>query len=569
MSSSNNNQDFEFNRDKQEFSLTDKNSSENPFLQNSNTKNSASEPNYEVSNERIKDNKKQSKGLAKMLLALLLATGIIIAAILGLISKNQASINPNQNINANALDTKDKNTNKTAFKWPWQKNTNNSDNNLPNTDSQSPNNPTNNKVATLNPSFNLPVFATDNTESNPNVCKLSESQKYIAESINNLDRVVGLAENKLDDLNASPPADQVKQAEFLKTKVNDLSKVESDIYAFSEPHLDKDSSTLNFDDLNASCKINDGPKYLNAWLDELSERIKALDVELSYLSSAESSAATAITTDNNTIANNNIQTPPKPVLQPAETPKNNITNNTNTKANIKSKDAPIVNKPPNNIANNTNTKPNIKPKDASIVNKPQNNITNNTNTKANIKSKDAPIVNKPPNNITNNTNNNIQTPPKPVLQPAETPKNNITNNTNTKANIKPKDSPIVNKAQKTNILTENKVSKNNNTNISNNLSSQKTIKIQEKIIPNYISIVPTSKPVQKENIIEKRVISNNIPSRLQNRTISRYDNNIRQPRQEHYNQTLQPKHCISDFDQEDVAEYDYYEEYVYEDNDYN
>lgn len=468
MSSSNNNQDFEFNRDKQEFSLTDKNSSENPFLQNSNTKNSASEPNYEVSNERIKDNKKQSKGLAKMLLALLLATGIIIAAILGLISKNQASINPNQNINANALDTKDKNTNKTAFKWPWQKNTNNSDNNLPNTDSQSPNNPTNNKVATLNPSFNLPVFATDNTESNPNVCKLSESQKYIAESINNLDRVVGLAENKLDDLNASPPADQVKQAEFLKTKVNDLSKVESDIYAFSEPHLDKDSSTLNFDDLNASCKINDGPKYLNAWLDELSERIKALDVELSYLSSAESSAATAITTDNNTIANNNIQTPPKPVLQPAETPKNNITNNTNTKANIK-----------------------------------------------------------------------------------------------------PKDSPIVNKAQKTNILTENKVSKNNNTNISNNLSSQKTIKIQEKIIPNYISIVPTSKPVQKENIIEKRVISNNIPSRLQNRTISRYDNNIRQPRQEHYNQTLQPKHCISDFDQEDVAEYDYYEEYVYEDNDYN
>ena len=513
MSSSNNNQDFEFNRDKQEFSLADKNSSENPFLQNSNTKNSASEPNYEVSNERIKDNKKQSKGLAKMLLALLLATGIIIAAILGLISKNQASINPNQNINANALDTKDKNTNKTAFKWPWQKNT----------DSQSPNNLTNNKAATLNPSSNLPVSATDNTESNaavsnPNVCKLSEAQKYIAESINNLDRVIGLAENKLDDLNASPPADQAKQADFLKTKVNDLSKVESDIYAFSEAHLDKDSSGINLDDLNASCKINDGPKYLNAWLDELSERIKALDVELSYLSSAESPAATAITADNNTIANNNIQTPPKPVVQPAETPKNNTTNNTNTKANIKPKDTPIVNKA-------------------------QNNTTNNTNTKANIKPKDSPIVNKT--------------------------QNNITNNTNTKANIKPKDASIVNQVVKNNISTENKISKNNNTNISNNLSSQKTIKIQEKIIPNYISIVPISKPAEKENIIEKRVISNNIPSRLQNRTISRYDNNIRQPKQEHYNQTLQPKHCISDFDQETGAEYDYYEEYVYEDNDYN
>ena len=51
----------------------------------------------------------------------------------------------------------------------------------------------------------MPVSATDNTESNaavsnPNVCKLSEAQKYIAESINNLDRVIGLAENKLDDL---------------------------------------------------------------------------------------------------------------------------------------------------------------------------------------------------------------------------------------------------------------------------------------------------------------------------------------------------------------------------------
>ena len=484
MSSSNNNQDFEFNRDKQEFSLADKNSSENPFLQNSNTKNSASEPNYEVSNERIKDNKKQSKGLAKMLLALLLATGIIIAAILGLISKNQASINPNQNINANALDTKDKNTNKTAFKWPWQKNT----------DSQSPNNLTNNKAATLNPSSNLPVSATDNTESNaavsnPNVCKLSEAQKYIAESINNLDRVIGLAENKLDDLNASPPADQAKQAEFLKSKVNDLSKVESDIYAFSEAHLDKDSSGINLDDLNASCKINDGPKYLNAWLDELSERIKALDVELSYLSSAESPTATAIT-----IANNDIQTPPKPVIQPAETPKTNITNNTNTKANIKPKDSPIVNKA---------------------------------------------------------QNNNIST------------ENKVSKNNNTKVKA------INNQVVKNNISTENKISKNNNTNISNNLSSQKTIKIQEKIIPNYISIVPISKPAEKENIIEKRVISNNIPSRLQNRTISRYDNNIRQPRQEHYNQTLQPKHCISDFDQEDVAEYDYYEEYVYEDNDYN
>ena len=524
MSSSNNNQDFEFNRDKQEFSLADKNSSENPFLQNSNTKNSASEPNYEVSNERIKDNKKQSKGLAKMLLALLLATGIIIAAILGLISKNQASINPNQNINANALDTKDKNTNKTAFKWPWQKNTNNSDNNSTNTSSQSPNNPSNNKAATLNPSSNLPVSATDNTESNaavsnPNVCKLSEAQKYIAESINNLDRVIGLAENKLDDLNASPPADQAKQADFLKTKVNDLSKVESDIYAFSEAHLDKDSSGINLDDLNASCKINDGPKYLNAWLDELSERIKALDVELSYLSSAESPAATAITADNNTIANNNIQTPPKPVVQPAETPKNNTTNNTNTKANIKPKDTPIVNKA-------------------------QNNTTNNTNTKANIKPKDSPIVNKA-------QNNNIST------------ENKVSKNNNTKVKA------INNQVVKNNISTENKISKNNNTNISNNLSSQKTIKIQEKIIPNYISIVPISKPAEKENIIEKRVISNNIPSRLQNRTISRYDNNIRQPKQEHYNQTLQPKHCISDFDQETGAEYDYYEEYVYEDNDYN
>ncbi len=577
MSFSNNNQDSEFNRNKEEFSLADKNSSQNPFLENANAnkKNNTAQADYEITNERIKDNKKQNKGLAKILLALLLASGIIIVSILGLIGKNKAAIAPNQNISAWDSNDNNKTAEKSAFKWPWQKAkddsnlpnnsnsssnsnlspTQNNSNNSENTNSPASINPETNKAATLNPSSALPVAATNNTvdEANkPEVCKLSEAQKYISESVNNLDRVVGLAENKLDTLNASTLTNKAKEAEFLKNKVNDLSKAESDIYAFSEAHLDRDSSNINMDDYSASCAIEDGPKYLNAWLDQLSERIKSLDAELSYLSSPE--VPVANTMDNNTIANNNIdQIPPLKPIAKAEIPKEKNSNVSQNNTNLAGSTSPEANNNTKQKTSPTATNNQMSKDKNSSVNVRQNNTKQKTSPTAtnNQMSKDK---NSSVNLKQNNTNSIVSTS-------AEVNQNNTKNiNQKNLAQAQPTNSNSKTKAN--NLNTSNNSSAGNLA--KNNSNSQKQIiKPKQKIIPNYISIVPpkASSPAPEYNHshIQMQPKTNLRPER---RIISRCDNGIgQQPVQDNYYQNLPIRRCTSDYDQHEEPEY-YYEEYA-------
>jgi hypothetical protein len=217
---------------------------DNPFVDKSGT---AQKPeNYTFSNENIESNKSQSKSLAAVLLALLLSIGLLVAALWGLSHKKQkAQLDPSTNIGSSAQAPQAQPSLSTQPELPQ--------------DTQAP------KQA-LSPAPN-------------DSCKILEAQRYIATSIGDLDRVTNKLEDRADDLLEGPDAKNSKKLAFLKGKTEELSRAEAEIRNFSEAHLEKDLG-VTFKSEEAPCKIKDGPKYLNAWLDGIKERINDLSSDL-------------------------------------------------------------------------------------------------------------------------------------------------------------------------------------------------------------------------------------------------------------------------------------------------
>ena len=237
---------------------------DNPFLKDDPNK----EP-FNFTNENIEANRKESRSLSKVLLVLLVSIGLLVTAIWGLNQNKSKSNKPKQNQSANL--NKEKKLNKEKR-------------NKEDKASFSPN-----QSAGL---LNTKEAKTQNAKKYDS-CKVDEAQRYIASSMNDLDRVVSKVEQKTEEVKPQPnDARKDNIVVFLKDKVEKLSRAEEEIRAFSEPHMDKDL-TVSFVDESSPCKVKDRPKYLAAWLDDLKLRINDLNNVLDLLENGDTLIASA------------------------------------------------------------------------------------------------------------------------------------------------------------------------------------------------------------------------------------------------------------------------------------
>ncbi|MDJ0626361.1 MAG: hypothetical protein QNJ31_08375 [Candidatus Caenarcaniphilales bacterium] len=197
---------------------------------------------YLINNESLEISRSQSKGFAKVLLVLLLGVGILIAAVFGLLN--------NENKTNQAVQVP---STKEAV--------------LPERELVKPNSVKQKRVS-------LPFETKD-------YCKLSQAQKYIANDVNDLDRVLTLLEREIK--NSDKENIQVGKIDFFKSKIEDLSRAENDIRAFSSPYLEKDLGISFLSKNSNMCKVQDGSKYLQSWIDDIKGRINSLESELGYL----------------------------------------------------------------------------------------------------------------------------------------------------------------------------------------------------------------------------------------------------------------------------------------------
>lgn len=218
---------------------------------------------YKINNERIDNNKSQTQGLVKILLVLLLTTGVLVAAIFGMFQNKDKKTTNNEEATSISAET------------PPSDSNDNVAGKLIDSGNQSP------KFKAV---------------SKDKYCKISEAQKYVSASVNDLDRVLGLVEGKIESINQDPKADKTKQVPFLKNQLEELSRAEGDIRSFSEPHLEKDLA-VSFREDTLACKVKDGPKYLYAWLEDIKERINSANAELDYVGSPEAQVASSEVTN--------------------------------------------------------------------------------------------------------------------------------------------------------------------------------------------------------------------------------------------------------------------------------
>ncbi|MDX1921314.1 MAG: hypothetical protein SFU25_11350 [Candidatus Caenarcaniphilales bacterium] len=257
MSDNNNNQnssDMDFGEDLNNAN-NGKKWSENLFEKEDNpfSKTDSNQTTYNFSNEKIDANRKQNKSLAGVLLVLLIGIGAMIAAVIGLMNKDlfkgkqtptEAPISAEQTQNTqNQSKTKDLSK---------------KESDTLSSDSQS------NAKAKL---------------SAGKYCKLRDAQKYITQSVSDLDKVLSLLEGKIKIANSGTNSLDDNKIAFYKSKLEEVSRAEAEIRDFSEPHLDKDLS-VSYKPVNSPCKVADGPKYLYSWLEEIKTRMDALNGDL-------------------------------------------------------------------------------------------------------------------------------------------------------------------------------------------------------------------------------------------------------------------------------------------------
>ena len=241
----------------------------NPFLESSEKPNTLPpKPEYTIDNPSIRANRSESNSLAKVLLALLASIGLLIAALWGLTHSNKNNIS-----NPVPIQAEKQNTTKSP------QNTNNN--------SEKPNNSVAKPIGKEGQDFcslsleneykqkYLPVLSAERkqvenqiialeeqetltpqeeidfenlqarldtidddidqiTETENPSCKLSEAQKYISQSISNLDRITTKIEEKVEETKETKDKNQIQ---FLKDKLENLSRAEAEIRAFSEPYL--------------------------------------------------------------------------------------------------------------------------------------------------------------------------------------------------------------------------------------------------------------------------------------------------------------------------------------------
>lgn len=284
----------------------------NPFKEaNINSSDENSQQKYKIENESIRANRSQSNSLALVLLALLASIGLLIAAIWGLTNSNknndikpiQAQNNaktPNSKINQNRKT----NINNQSLKegrdfCSLSLESQYKEKSLPILEAEREQ--VENELIALEEKENLTskeemrlenlqarLEALDENIAEAKkiealVCRLDEAEKYISESIGNLERVTSKIEERAEEAKENKDQGQIQ---FLKEKLENLARAEAEVRAFSQPYIQKDL-TIGFDSENAPCKIKDAPQYLANWLDQVKNRINALQISLSQDSTAE------------------------------------------------------------------------------------------------------------------------------------------------------------------------------------------------------------------------------------------------------------------------------------------
>jgi hypothetical protein len=251
----------------------------NPFMKENNY---SQDEIFEKKSDIPQQDKKPGKDLGKILLVLLLAIGTVVVAVFGLMNRK-----PDQQKKAPIVQNKS-------------------------TEAQTKENSTETK--------NAETVDSSNVADPESYCRLSEALKYISGSMSNLDKIVGLAEERLEEIPYVQPASKQEDLkEFLKEKVDTLARAEQEIRAFSEPYFDKDSSLVYSAESTGSCKINEAPKYLYSWMEDIAKRIKNLD---DSLNSTNLEAPKEVETIQES------KTPPKDIQSPAPIQNKTTTNNT-------------------------------------------------------------------------------------------------------------------------------------------------------------------------------------------------------------------------------------------------
>ncbi len=279
----NSNFSFEENSNKNPEKLNNSGWTDNPFEKEAENP-FAGQTQYQVSNENIDANRRQSNNLLKVLLALILSIGLLVAAIFGLSQKKNPTDTQPQDTQAQIKETQ----NPTPTSLPNQ--------------SSSANTAIDKEIASLKAKDRLSPAETDRLNElekqkatikavapikptnlkERKFCRLNEAQLFVSDAIGDLDRVTGKLEDRVDAYKSSDEDISDKELAFLRNKVEDLSRAEAEIQNFAQPHIDSDLS-VGTKDNQEPCKLKDGPKHLAAWLDELKERINGLYADLDEL----------------------------------------------------------------------------------------------------------------------------------------------------------------------------------------------------------------------------------------------------------------------------------------------